>query len=235
MGAVAEELQIKGLTNREGNNSSNNDTPGSGGNTTNSTSSASKKHKRPAMDSQTPVKKVRRSSPAPIASSAAPVALSTSELKEDKDMVNIKDDPEVIHGMASTSAVNPDEAAEYAGEDFDESYDGYYEDEGTELGESGEATDGTKGLSSVTGTADAAAQMLPTSNFDSQMVASSEDGRGQCVICGQWYSNTGVAKVHVERMHLKPRLFQCKICQAVIRHKLDFAKHVNRKHKIVGA
>jgi len=138
--AVAEELQIKGLTNREGNNSSNNDTPGSGGNTTNSTSSASKKHKRPAMDSQTPVKKVRRSSPAPIAS-AAP----TSELKEDKDMVNIKDDPEVIHGMASTSAVNPDEAAEYAGEDFDESYDGYYEDEGTELGESGEATDGTKG------------------------------------------------------------------------------------------
>jgi len=142
--AVAEELQIKGLTNREGNNSSNNDTPGSGGNTTNSTSSASKKHKRPAMDSQTPVKKVRRSSPAPIAS-AAPVALSTSELKEDKDMVNIKDDPEVIHGMASTSAVTPDEAAEYAGEDFDESYDGYYEDEGTELGESGEATDGTKG------------------------------------------------------------------------------------------
>merc|ERR1712088_528411 len=141
MGAVAEELQIKGLTNREGNNSSNNDTPGSGGNTTNSTSSASKKHKRPAMDSQTPVKKVRRSSPAPIASAAPVVSLSTSELKEDKDMVNIKDDPEVIHGMASTSAVNPDEAA-----------------------------DGTKGLSSVTGTADAAAQMLPTSNFDSQMV-----------------------------------------------------------------
>ena len=92
------------------------------------------------------------------------------------------------------------------------------------------------GLSSVTGTAAAgAAQMLPTSDFDTQMVASSEDGRGQCVICGQWYSNTGVAKVHVERMHLKPRLFQCKICQAVIRHKLDFAKHVNRKHKIVGA
>ena len=51
-------------------------------------------------------------------------------------MVNIKDDP--------TSAVNPDEAAEYAGKDFDESYDGYYEDEGTELGESGEASDGTK-------------------------------------------------------------------------------------------
>ena len=64
-------------------------------------------------------------------------------------MVNIKDDPEVIHGMASTSAVNPDEAAEYAGEDFDESYDGYYEDEGTELGESGEATDGTKGRHTI--------------------------------------------------------------------------------------
>ena len=73
------------------------------------------------------------------------------------------------------------------------------------------------------------------SNFDPSMVASNEDGQGQCVICGHWYSNPGVAKVHVVRMHLKPELFQCKICQAVIRHRLDFAKHVNRKHKIVGA
>ena len=73
-----------------------------------------------------------------------------------------------------------------------------------------------------------------SSEFQSEMVASSEDGRGQCVICGQWYSNPGVAKVHVERMHLKPQLFQCKICGSVVRHRLDFAKHVNRKHKIVG-
>jgi hypothetical protein len=134
--AVAEELQIKGLTNRE-NNSSNNDTGSSRKSTT----------KRPAMDTP-PVKKVRRTSPAPTASAKEAFAperiLAAAPVPEEvKDVVNIKDDPEAL---ASTSAVNPDDAAaEYAGEDFDESYDGYYEDEGTEMGESGEGADGTKG------------------------------------------------------------------------------------------
>jgi len=197
--AVAEELQIKGLTNREGNNSSNNDTPGSGGNTTNSTSSASKKHKRPAMDSQTPVKKVRRSSPAPIAS-AAP----TSELKEDKDMVNIKDDPEVIHGMASTSAVNPDEAAEYAGEDFDESYDGYYEDEGTELGESGEATDGTKGLWTL---------VPENTKF------------AKCMVCNVETTRNKMQR-HLKEVHSVGLLiYKCPACDKSFKRKYKYEKH----------
>jgi len=122
--AVAEELQIKGLTNRENNsNDSNNQ-------------SSSKKTKRPAApDTQTPVKKVRKSSPAPITSSG----------DDHKDVVNIKDDPEVM-ASASTShqAVNPEVDADF-GEEFDESYDGYYDEQGEEVGETGEATDGTKG------------------------------------------------------------------------------------------
>jgi len=217
--AVAEELQIKGLTNREGNNSSNNDTPGSGGNTTNSTSSASKKHKRPAMDSQTPVKKVRRSSPAPIAS-AAP----TSELKEDKDMVNIKDDPEVIHGMASTSAVNPDEAAEYAGEDFDESYDGYYEDEGTELGESGEATDGTKGQWSEATVMD----------FLIPIEFKNEIGRIQkmfrCDLCKKVNKDKSNMKKHMIIVHAEPSQLPCPYhCGKIFKNKIYLNLHVNSK------
>ena len=62
-------------------------------------------------------------------------------------MVNIKDDPEVA--LASTSAVNPEveqgQGGEYAGEEYDESYDGYYEDDGTELGDGSQGNDGTKG------------------------------------------------------------------------------------------
>ena len=59
-------------------------------------------------------------------------------------MVNIKDDPEVV--MASTSAVNVDEAGQdFGGDEYDESYDGYYEDDGAEMGEGAEGTDGTKG------------------------------------------------------------------------------------------
>merc|ERR1712029_1162531 len=98
--------------------------------------SSSKKTKRPAApDTQTPVKKVRKSSPAPITSSG----------DDHKDVVNIKDDPEVM-ASASTShqAVNPEVDADF-GEEFDESYDGYYDEQGEEVGETGEATDGTKG------------------------------------------------------------------------------------------
>ena len=59
-------------------------------------------------------------------------------------MVNIKDDPEVV--MASTSAVNVDEAGQdFGGDEYDESYDGYYEDDGAEMGDGAEGTDGTKG------------------------------------------------------------------------------------------
>ena len=87
-----------------------------------------------------PVKKVRKTSPAP-APMVTPTITPVAEEKEHS--INIKDDPEAV--LASTSAVNPDDAADFAGEDFDESYDGYYEDEGGELGESGEGTDGTKG------------------------------------------------------------------------------------------
>lgn len=219
--AVAEELQIKGLTNREGNNSSNNDTGSAG---TNSTSSASKKHKRPAMDTQTPVKKVRRSSPAPTAA-AAPV-VSASELKEDKDMVNIKDDPEVM-GMASTSAVTPDEAAEYAGEDFDESYDGYYEDEGTELGESGEATDGTKAQWSEATVMD----------FLIPIEFKNEIGRIQkmfrCDLCKKVNKDKSNMKKHMIIVHAEPSQLPCPYhCGKIFKNKIYLNLHVNSKNCI---
>jgi len=145
--AVAEELQIKGLTNRD-NAASNSD--GAHGSSTTTTPSrktpaaASRPRPSSAVVEQPPVKKIRRSSPAPTAatsSAASPVVQVTEEVKE---VVNIKDDPEAL---ASTSAVNPDDAGpEFGGEDYDESYDGYYEDDGTELGDGAEGTDGTKGL-----------------------------------------------------------------------------------------
>merc|ERR1712109_28396 len=106
-----------------------------------------------------PVKKIRRSSPAPTAPTPSvskvaqqPIVPIEVEPEEVKEVVNIKDDPEVL-GLASTSAVNPDEAGqEFGGEDYDESYDGYYEDDGAEMGEGAEGTDGTKGQFEITET-----------------------------------------------------------------------------------
>jgi len=215
--AVAEELQIKGLTNRDNTSGAENN-------------SNSKRPKiRQANPDTPPVKKVRRSSPVPSSSSSSGAAASqiVTPVIDDKEVVNIKDDPEAV--LASTSAVNPDDSADFGGEEYDESYDNYYEDEGAELGEGAEGSDGTKG-----------SQTGPSGNvlgaeFQPQMVAVQADGRTQCIVCGSWYSSLSVARTHVQRMHLVPQLFQCTLCSAVIAHRLDFAKHVNRRHKIKGA
>jgi uncharacterized Zn-finger protein len=104
---VAEELQIKGLTNC--------DTPANSG--TSNSASNSETPRSAAREEQPPVKKVRKSSPAPIPTPSKPIQQKfiepiEIEPEEVKEVVNIKDDPEVV--MASTSAVNVDEA----GQDF---------------------------------------------------------------------------------------------------------------------
>jgi len=190
--AVAEELQIKGLTNRENNsNDSNNQ-------------SSSKKTKRPAApDTQTPVKKVRKSSPAPITSSG----------DDHKDVVNIKDDPEVM-ASASTShqAVNPEVDADF-GEEFDESYDGYYDEQGEEVGETGEATDGTKGKRKP---------LTP----DMAMHMAKIDGQWKCVTCVTNFRDKTDLRRHVESRHL-PKIvrYRCNLCNWSAKTSHAFRKH----------
>jgi len=212
--AVAEELQIKGLTNRD--NASNNE-PSNTSTPSNSTpagkkssNSARKTVASSATNSEPAVKKIRRSSPAPtpqIQNIAEPVA-------EVKEMVNIKDDPEVA--LASTSAVNPEveqgQGGEYAGEEYDESYDGYYEDDGTELGDGSQGNDGTK----VAGEIKIEPVRLP-------------DGRVLCAYCNTAYSNR-TYKIHFETVHLPPEIFKCRLCEATIKHKHYFRKHITTKH-----
>ena len=154
--AVAEELQIKGLTNRDtpansgtSNSASNSETPKKFSASTPSASKGSDRPRSAAREEQPPVKKVRKSSPAPIPTPSKPIQQKfiepiEIEPEEVKEVVNIKDDPEVV--MASTSAVNVDEAGQdFGGDEYDESYDGYYEDDGAEMGDGAEGTDGTKG------------------------------------------------------------------------------------------
>merc|ERR1711899_458291 len=169
--AVAEELQIKGLTNRD-NSTSNNTESSSPGNASRKSVPGGPASARPrsAAQEHPPVKKVRGSSPAPTASipgiaKPQPIDIDPEEVKE---VVSIKDDPEVL---SSTSAVNPEEAVEeFGGEDYDESYDGYYEDDGAEMGDGAEGTDGTKELY----------------NFDASLISSEV---GSCPICGKQFSN----------------------------------------------
>jgi len=200
--AVAEELQIKGLTNRDSNSSSTNNASESSLGQSSSQSQTPRKSSqghpgtlpgaRPrSAQSQEhpPVKKIRRSSPAPQASitpsvshpkAQAPIEIEPEEVKE---VVNIKDDPEVL-GLASTSAVNPDESQEFGGEDYDESYDGYYEDDGAEMGEGAEGTDGTKGYYR---------SIVPTVELSSS--------GGKCPVCGKQFANPKNVYRHVREIH----------------------------------
>jgi len=218
--AVAEELQIKGLTNRDTNSTSNNasesplgQSSSAGGTPRKSSSSGAHPGARPRSaqaQEQPPVKKIRRSSPAPTASTPnvtkaqAPIEVEPEEVKE---VVNIKDDPEVL-GLASTSAVNPDEAGqEFGGEEYDESYDGYYEDDGAEMGDGAEGTDGTKGYLDL--------------------------GVGEkirCQICGKQFSNRQNARRHVREIHEGGKIV-CHVCQMVFNRREHLNRHISRKHQ----
>jgi len=222
--AVAEELQIKGLTNRDKESSSSNDTASSSNAATSGSgltpskkpgNSARKTAPSPSTGGDQPaVKKARRSSPAPapVTPQAVP---EVHQIEDVKEMVNIKHDPEAA--LASTSAVNPaDESGagpEYAGEDYDESYDGYYEEDGAELGE-GQGTDGTKGA-------------IDDSKIEPVRLP---DGRILCPYCNIVYSSRGTYKIHFDTVHMPAELFKCRLCQVVIKHKHYFRKHITTKH-----
>jgi hypothetical protein len=113
--AVAEELQIKGLTNK--------DQPESTAGTSSGTTPKSRPTPGRMKDSGgPPAKRVRKMSPPPravVAKTEVAVIDDDDEIKE----VNVKQDPEA--GNESEEAVNPDE------EGFDESYGEYYGDDGS--------------------------------------------------------------------------------------------------------
>jgi len=227
--AVAEELQIKGLTNRDKESSSSNDTASSSNAATSGSgltpskkpgNSARKTAPSPSTGGDQPaVKKARRSSPAPapVTPQAVP---EVHQIEDVKEMVNIKHDPEAA--LASTSAVNPaDESGagpEYAGEDYDESYDGYYEEDGAELGE-GQGTDGTKGQSS---------------EVDAWWVKL-ESGGFQCLMCKKTFKFKNSTKRHIKEVHIQgAQTVTCPMCGSefkgcsAIR---TFQGHIYKEHR----
>jgi len=238
--AVAEELQIKGLTNRDSNSTSNNSSVDhqSASNSSKKSLTPSQMAPRPrsAAQEQPPVKKIRKSSPAPSMVSSTPskpaVMPIEIEPEEVKEVVNIKDDPEVL-AHASTSAVNVPEHHEsgqdFGGDEYDESYDGYYEDDGAEMGDGAEGTDGTK----VAG-GGGRGQTNGNPRIDEHLLRF-PDGRVQCIDCNSFFKSVKTGKQHVETTHKPQYHYQCLVCKDVIRGKLYFVQHVGRKHFRGGA
>jgi len=135
-------------------------------------------------------------------------------------VVNIKDDPEVV--MASTSAVNVDEAGQdFGGEDYDESYDGYYEDDGAEMGDGAEGTDGTKGRSDR--------KSKEHANMTPEMAEhmSKVDGKWICVTCDNTaFRDKTDLRRHVEAKHVALTLrYRCNLCGYCAKTSYYFRKH----------
>jgi len=207
--AVAEELQIKGLTNRDNTSGAENN-------------SNSKRPKiRQANPDTPPVKKVRRSSPVPSSSSSSGAAASqiVTPVIDDKEVVNIKDDPEAV--LASTSAVNPDDSADFGGEEYDESYDNYYEDEGAELGEGAEGSDGTKG-EEIEGKTE-------TVSLESMILASHGNSEFSCKACGYTSTRKFSVKQHLKLKHTANDNVQCVKCHKIFRKELYYHRHLLRR------
>lgn len=226
--AVAEELQIKGLTNRDtpnsgtSNSASNSETPKK---FTASTPSASKSSDRPrsaAREEQPPVKKVRKSSPAPIPTPSKPIQQKfipepiEIEPEEVKEVVNIKDDPEVV--MASTSAVNVDEAGQdFGGDEYDESYDGYYEDDGAEMGDGAEGTDGTKD-DTISNAMKAMWSSVPAESAGLPNMA-------RCHLCNAETRQNKISR-HLKEVHeIGLVIHKCPRCERTFKRKYKFDQH----------
>jgi len=237
--AVAEELQIKGLTNRDtpnsgtSNSASNSETPKKFSASTPSASKGSDRPRSAAREEQPPVKKVRKSSPAPIPTPSKPIQQKfiepiEIEPEEVKEVVNIKDDPEVV--MASTSAVNIDEAGQdFGGDEYDESYDGYYEDDGAEMGDGAEGTDGTKGEYEM-----GEAEFM--SSISTKLPQLDDRGRTifACKLCNYHSHRKYEIKRHAKAKHAPSLNICCEICNLVFRNQRSFDRHICGKTKFTS-
>jgi len=228
--AVAEELQIKGLTNKDGEPSK-----AAGG------GSAPKPAKsRPSEAGGPPVKRIRKSSPAPSSSNNTSQAGASASGgggpdHDVKSVVDIKSDPEAAGpsssgaggaGQAVTSADYADESGDfgdYGGDDY-----GGYDDNG-EGGdmmtgdvsvEGGEESQGGKGE-------------IDPDDIPPRGVSKMQGG-AVCLDCGKTFTYFKNAKQHYKEKHLAVpgKRYNCHLCSASFSQARSRTTHMSKVHKI---
>jgi len=210
--AVAEELQIKGLTQKEGGEPSKPKPSGSG---------AVKRPVQPSSEnvsaSSTPaVKKIRRSSP---------------DLPEQGQIktIDIKSDPEAGPSGAS-QAVNRDggASADYADEsgDFEDYGDYYGEGEGGDNGADGSMMEGGEEGAGGKG------EGLPSAFeflVEAQQGPQGQLGGVRCTICNSWFSRRYNGERHMKIRHMEPDPVTCRFCSKPFRNKYYLDAHIRTR------
>jgi len=208
--AVAEELQIKGLTQKEG------------GEPSKKTPSQAPRPKPPTT--QPAVKRPRQESPAPGGSHHSQRSQDVSEVKP----VDIKSDPEA--GPSGSQAVNQGASAHaqqggsegYADDTGDfEDYGDYYGDDNGDGG-----AGGADGSMMGEGGEDSAGGKVPWGVF--------REGAESflCMNCGMRFNKKSNADDHFSRKHLPPKPSQCHICLKVFRNPPALKRHRAKAHGI---
>jgi len=206
--SVAEELQVKGLT--QGGS-------GSGNNQSKSSSSASKPEPKanPSTPSVRNVPEIKK----PRVVSQAPAVLDDDDIQE---VVPVKSEPGAGSSMAMEQA-----HAQYLGGDqgavaLEDSYqDEAYDYEGYDDGSAGvidpntglpyAGSDGNKGFE--------------------EMMTNLGGGRRQCNLCGYQSKSTNV-KYHIESKHMESsEKYPCQYCEKVLRTKHALICHYSQKHR----
>ena len=70
--------------------------------------------------------------------------------------------------------------------------------------------------------------------FRPEMVSIIDSMRFGCSICGSILSAMSAARTHIIQKHVAPEYFKCSICEATIKHRQGFSKHINRMHQMTG-
>jgi len=215
--AVAEELQIKGLTQKEGGEPSKPKPSGSG---------AVKRPVQPSSEnvsaSSTPaVKKIRRSSP---------------DLPEQGQIktIDIKSDPEAGPSGAS-QAVNRDggASADYADEsgDFEDYGDYYGEGEGGDNGADGSMMEGGEEGAGGKGKLGSLWPPTPAGTGILQHMIKRKTGPNrmiwECTLCGQNSTNKRVISDHMYYKHSAPMAIDCEHCGKTLYSIPAHRKHVS--------
>jgi len=207
--AVAEELQIKGLTQKEG-----------GGEPSKPKPSSAVKRSQPSETSTPAVKKVRRSSPDP----------------QDVKTIDIKSDPEA--GPSGVKAVNlpgsnQDGGAsnvDYGDESADfEDYGDYY---GDDNGEGGGA--GADGSMMEGGEDGAGGKEQPGTSSEPQRYCVENNGQWVCMACGKKFTQSGSANRHYKNHHLQQDPAQCHVCKQLFKNTYLRDIHRSKYHGITA-
>jgi len=216
--AVAEELQIKGLTNKEGEASK-----GASG-------AKPAARSRPSSQGGPPVKR-RKPSPTPQSSTSAQASASGGPSGADHDVksvVDIKSDPEAGPSASGGQAVS-DSFADDTGDYGEDSYGGDYGeyDNGGEGGdnfgdvsvEGGEEAGGGKGNA-----------VMPIE----EALVSLQDRRVHCRLCHTILNNLQTAKRHYYVHHTQMRRMRCTVCGGILKNKFALHSHIIIAHKLKG-